>query len=1059
MHRLTVSVWWVFLAVLASPGSAWAQMGLRSAPLTVPREGIINNGGSLGIFSKWSGLGSQNKSNTKSIESSLAAIFRGVAYGISTTPTSTTSTTPPPTTVPTAAPTTRSVGQGRHHPPPFSSPEWSGLEELLLQTFEDGSLDGFPEMLPDGSNEMGDVVEANGGVEVSREAWVRTLGVAWVVHVYCAAGLYSLLAVLALLWLSRVHAAPRLLPPGYYITFHLLMLFVAFLRCVHLFHDPYGAKHKLPEAMAVVVAEVGWPCLTGAIALVVMAVVHAWRFPPHVPLRHNAPVTLGIITVFHLLVSICTHLFAVVFPEHSGPLRAASRAATAAWGGVIGVGSFVAICRVAQAAQQRHGHHTVMVSRAPAGSTAHHPRTVLVQAAHLTLVATFAQVVLAALHMYGLLGPHYVLQLPPSQPWHWLAFQSTCCLVEILAWVLLAVVSLLTVGGSPVKRRARKGEAKLFSVLWCNHCKSCVNRGGRENDVFHSVCHSSTQPVTSYTLQTCAKTMPHEVLRHPHPPRHVPPSLRKPPSFRPPASDVHLLWSHGHTQDAPPSGCSSRPSSMVLSGTGLGRFKKQMNPQTGMSEVCQQSLQSKEAQMGTKESSFLQKAAGEETSAYDQPLYYSVAKTSDSSPVKSITSPKFGSPYPDNRLEHLLQNNPISAEMDSAASEDGQSRSEGVSMTDYSSTDALSLAVMGDNDCSKYTSTCSSISAANSFDVRMCDDFEVGYYQIPYSASPHVYPAVHQQSPLGQSVHHGVVQETTVGAPQGSEPRRMEQVRSLQDSRTSSPASDPNSDHAARHPHHLQTRKSHPDLVTAHPRVQREIRWESSGAQWSPCVHRSLNIQNIQGDSVVLKQGAGHTDEAIAEADGKLVEVIQPHQSPHLSSGRVSNVVKANVSQIGCGMVTSDNEGVYAQPQKCHRAQQTHHRRRSTKGERVRPCGHRPRHKQEPASAAVQAQDKPQDDPQQQQQQLEDDRDKGGLPTADGTTQTDVNTLASTSSSRAGSSLDSDLPSDGVDSESEVPFEVREYHVEDKRKIGVPPELPPRKHDLQRPTTVHGHNL
>merc|ERR1712142_498660 len=68
-------------------------------------------------------------------------------------------------------------------------------------------------------------------------------------------------------------------------------------------------------------------------------------------------------------------------------------------------------------------------------------------------------------------------------------------------------------------------------------------------------------------------------------------------------------------------------------------------------------------------------------------------------------------------------------------------------MGDYSSTDARSPPP-GEGDYSKYApSTCSSISAANSFDVRMYDDFETAKYYNPTSTSAHIYASLRYPSP------------------------------------------------------------------------------------------------------------------------------------------------------------------------------------------------------------------------------------------------------------------------------------------------------------------------
>ncbi|XP_050732854.1 uncharacterized protein LOC127006693 [Eriocheir sinensis] len=775
------------LALLCVPGPAHAQVGLRAAPLiNNPRMhgASVRESVGRGVFSRWPQEETRphrsHRNHSSNIEHSLAAIFRGVAYGISTTPTTTTTTTtttPTPTTTIPHPPTSPASGKGHAGSPRPRPSTWPELDDLLL-TLDNRPHDVYPDLYED---LVGDVVVEGAEAE---ESWAGSLGVAWAVHVYCSASMFTVVGLLAVLLLTGVRGAGRFLPLGHHLALHLLMLAAAVSRCLHLFHDPYGTEDKLPDAVAGVVEDVGWPCLTAAIAVVVMALVQAWRCPPHPPPNH-APITLTIITVFHFLVAASTHVLASQFPKHAGPLRAASRTATAAWGGVVGLGSCVGTCRVMQALQNAPSLLTVTVGRPTPEWVMQHSCASLLYAARLTLVTTLVQVLLAGLHLYGLLGSLITTRLPPPRPWHWLGFQSASSGLEVLAWVMLALISLPSLRGS---HRKRRGEAAAWRDLredtcrWCCCCRQCTDTP------------SSCRP-TQEESSPCKVVQPREV--RPYPSSTAPSCSSSPYKqalLRSTGSDAHLLWSHARARDAPTSSCSSRPSSITINNNDLPRLNKTPDPYTAPSAPPHEALQSYEKKGAAQEKASKQ-SSSEEPNAYDQHLYYNVpVVTPDSSP-KSSPRTKQSAERPS---ERILQGR-LSVDLHGGDSDDDRPRSELASLTDYSSTEPASPGAQGEHDWSRNTTTtCSSVSAANSFDLRMFEDSDGIYYQIPYIQTPPPPPP----PPLNLRHPHQYYPSRSL-AGSFAELQEVRKARPAQESRG-------------------EAQRSHPDLVT------------QAGAKWSP---------------------------------------------------------------------------------------------------------------------------------------------------------------------------------------------------------------------------------
>ncbi|XP_045596243.1 LOW QUALITY PROTEIN: uncharacterized protein [Procambarus clarkii] len=1090
--------------------SSRAQVGLRTAPLTAPRarDNTSTNSSSLGLFSsKWSGMELRHKTNnTSSIESSLAAIFRGVAYGVSTSHPSTTTTTsthrPTPSyKLPQDFPPRDDYGYRASGPPVWSSQPGLELEvqqkavtdqrgvkrmgnrpvqtpyiEAPVNTAPDATRDQMVNL--DRPQEV-EVVRADVGVGLSKVAWVRALGTVWVVHVYCAAGLYSLLALLALFWLARVHAAAHLLPRGYYITLHLLMFLAAFLRCVHLFHDPYGAERRLPVALSAVVEETGWPCLTAALAVVVLAIVRAWRCPRLLPRKPHAPLALALLTAAHLLASIAAHLTSALLPEHAAPLRAAARAVTAAWGGAVGIGGFLSVWRVGRGAGRHPGLLLVRLSRAPLEGTLppRHPRLALLRGSHLTIVASLLQVLVAGLHMYALVGPHYIFELPPAYPWHWLAYQSTCRLLEVLMWVLLGVASTLTLGGSSGKRQNHKGEKRILAVFSCRRCGSCssITTQDKVDEVFPAVCQTN-QAVRNFTLQSCGKVVYQEALTQEPLARrantvrvsHKRPSIRKSATLHSGTSDIHLLWNHGNTLGALPPDSASRPSSMLFNDAGFVRFRMQVDPQQGMDEVLRKSLQNLEIQADAADSKLLQQVPKDDPPSYDQSLYANTPQPEEKSPsAKSKSSPRYEDPYDSNQFGHLLQNR-INSELYCGLGDSRHCRSDAASVTDYSSTDALSPAPTADNDWSKYASTCSSISAANSFDVRMYDDFEVApYYQSSSTASSHVYASLHRPVARARLARQRAVYVEGEPAVHGYEGRQaVEQLTALLAPRTSStsPQSDIHVDYLTDISHDRHTRGSDSDLCSTGSRHTRHSRKHDSDERPSPGAWRQphsrrLNLHDITPDSAVVVDYAGHTDEASGD-DGEVLHRLGQPLPPRPCL--LTKIVKNNFSLNCSGYTPLGSEDVFSLPLHhqqilLKQVQQQNLQQRSLaeeKCERLRPCGHRPRKvpREDPkVTSPVKlpihhrklSPNEPLQKPTPSQEDEQHSLDPDSLGVTDGTTQTEPRVWpgVSPSSSRPASSLasHSDLPSECVDSEDDATYGNNHENPSDR---GATPDLP-----------------
>lgn len=584
-------------------------------------------------------------------ESEIAAIFRGVAYGAPTQDPNSTATgiismsSSAPTTT-TAAPTTTSTTTTTTTTTTAPSTTTKGYRnpfraEAERRKSEDGSLEFVPTQ---GSTRASataapgnaaardsetvsyvlheDTAFGNGGSleETVEDTFVLTreeeavlptgaqgpsgkstvmmypmsgvrwsLGAAWWVHVYVSAGIFALVAAASLCCLARLSAATHLLPRSHYLVIHTLVFLAAILRCLHLFHDPYGIEQRLPEAVSAAVEEASWPSLTGALAILVLALFRSGRCSRLFPRCAHAPLALALLTAAHLALSLAAHLAAHVLDHSAFPLRVVARAVTATWGGAVGAGGLWAVWRVECTTGRRNGQLLGRFNRAPqeGAAASGHARPVLNRAALLTLAASFAQIMLAVLHLYVMLAP----LSPTNHVWAWWGRVSLARGFELVVGVAVVAATIFLTYG---RQSHPNQDNTIFSVLTSCGREGKSLKGGRNANVFPAQTEKR-QILGSFTLHPGKAVMDDTLSIKRVPlewtcttPRGPPPATavnNKASAVDSVTSDFQLLWNRDRSQ----SSASFRPSSMLVNDSGFVRFRTQVDPEQAMDDVYNQS--------------------------------------------------------------------------------------------------------------------------------------------------------------------------------------------------------------------------------------------------------------------------------------------------------------------------------------------------------------------------------------------------------------------------------------------------------------------------------------
>lgn len=416
-----------------------------------------------------------------------------------------------------------------------------------------------------------------------------SLGAAWWVHVYVSAGIFALVAAASLCCMARLSAATHLLPRSHYLVIHTLVFLAAILRCLHLFHDPYGIEQRLPEAVSAAVEEASWPSLTGSLAILVLALFRSGRCSRLFPRCSHAPLTLALLTAAHLALSLAAHLAAHMLDHSAFPLRVVARAVTATWGGAVGAGGLWAVWRVECTTGRRNGQLLGRFNRAPQEGMAAsgHSRPVLNRAALLTLAASFAQIMLAVLHLYVMLAP----LSPTNHVWAWWGRVSLARGFELVVGVAVVAATIFLTYG---RQSHPNQDNTIFSVLTSCGREGKSLKGGRNANVFPAQTEKR-QILGSFSLHPGKAVIDDTLSIKRVPlewtcttPRGPPPATavsNKTTAMDSVTSDFQLLWNRDRSQ----SSASFRPSSMLVNDSGFVRFRTQVDPEQAMDDVYNQS--------------------------------------------------------------------------------------------------------------------------------------------------------------------------------------------------------------------------------------------------------------------------------------------------------------------------------------------------------------------------------------------------------------------------------------------------------------------------------------
>ncbi|XP_073974710.1 uncharacterized protein [Rhodnius prolixus] len=254
----------------------------------------------------------------------------------------------------------------------------------------------------------------------------HVLGIAWDIHVYLIATLFAILALCSLINIIRLTYFKHLLSQGYFLSVHGILLIIGCMRSFYLFYDAYNINRTLPDSVSSLLLNMVFPLLTSAFAILFLFLLTA----AEVKAMNNKIQKASFLAVFiilHLAVSFSVHLYANETPYSMLlPLICQCIFIIVCVG--LGLAYLYLYKSLSQSCVQKGGH--MYGSECERWSLAH--------AVRVTLATAMLSLLMAAVHLYGMLGEYEVLAKDRPQPWLWWGFQLSVRVIEVSMCALLA---------------------------------------------------------------------------------------------------------------------------------------------------------------------------------------------------------------------------------------------------------------------------------------------------------------------------------------------------------------------------------------------------------------------------------------------------------------------------------------------------------------------------------------------------------------------------------------------------------------------------------------------
>jgi hypothetical protein len=254
----------------------------------------------------------------------------------------------------------------------------------------------------------------------------HVLGIAWDIHVYLIASLFTILALCSLINIIRIIHYKHLLSRGYFLSVHGILLIIGCMRSFYLFYDAYNINGTFPERISDLLMNMVFPLITSAFAILFLFLLTAAEVKALNNKLQKASI-LAILIMLDLALNVSVHLYSRGTP-YSMLLPLICQCVFIIVCVGLGLAYLYLYKSLSQSCVHKAGH--MYSGECERWSLAH--------AIRVTLATAMLSLLMAAVHLYGMLGVYEVLSEGRPQPWLWWGFQLSVRVIEISMCSLLA---------------------------------------------------------------------------------------------------------------------------------------------------------------------------------------------------------------------------------------------------------------------------------------------------------------------------------------------------------------------------------------------------------------------------------------------------------------------------------------------------------------------------------------------------------------------------------------------------------------------------------------------
>ncbi|XP_022257877.1 uncharacterized protein LOC111089519 [Limulus polyphemus] len=268
---------------------------------------------------------------------------------------------------------------------------------------------------------------------------------AWGFHVYFTGSLFGLLALYSFLSILRLRRIEKLFCNGYFISISLIIFVMGIIRALYLLFNPYNTQGFYSPVMNYFILNSGFLCVTSAFAVLCLALIQVTEIKV-LPKRVQNSCFLAGILFFQFTVCILTDILHGLGLAKK-LLLLGRQISELLWAMTLTAGYFYSFRKLHTSAVRKEGK---MVRAAltrlhieGAQLPRRLPKSNLCLAVRLTTVTAVFNALLVALHMFGIIYVYDVFRTEKPELWTWWGYQLGCRLLELLICLTISFVVTL----------------------------------------------------------------------------------------------------------------------------------------------------------------------------------------------------------------------------------------------------------------------------------------------------------------------------------------------------------------------------------------------------------------------------------------------------------------------------------------------------------------------------------------------------------------------------------------------------------------------------------------